>query len=262
MPYPQHDKPFFLDEKRCIRIGPGAYLRSDKMVGLTVIWRHPETSAALDWYTIEQIAERARVSPAQITARIRARWAHADLIKPDGWERVVDAQRNGITHNGVTKPLKQWAKLCGITPLGLEFRLFKNYPPEHLLRPSITEPRKRVVTETFLPEPGMPTQPRKTRAGRATGQFHYRGALDTLEGHARVLGVHPLTAAYRFRKGDTVEEALSPVRKTRSDKGVSNPKRSPRYWDPTYHGKNKEVEFPPPTSPDSTFPVQTSRPID
>lgn len=222
MPTPWNNQPFTLDGLRCVPLGPGLLYREDRVLGLCRRYHLPESSTAVLWRTPAQLAERAGVPVQTLADRVRARWSAADLLKPAGWERIVEARR-GLELDGQTRPLQDWATLLGTTVNTLQYRLQAGWPVRAVLTP--TPKRIEGVERSTLPTP-VPTV-----WGSVRGRFLYDGAVDTLPGHCRALGLSLHTVRARLRKGATIERALSPNRMPRSDRGKPNWKRSSKRWD-------------------------------
>ena len=219
--------PFTLDGETILPIGSGLILRrSDGMLGFTNLWRQPISSDQVTWYTVQQVADRAQVPRSTIVARIKARWGRADLIKPAGWERVVDAKRNGITHNGAHRTIEGWAEHLHMTKAGIIARLGTPIPMSQVLRPSTTS----VERVEFPSSPTGVEGPTLTASGGIRGTFWWRGALDNLEGHCRAHNLNPATVRNRLSRGVPFAKAMN-----RSDAGKLNPKRSSKRWDFATH---------------------------
>ena len=225
-------EPFTLEDtgQVCVFVGAGLIIRrEDRMLGFTNLWRPPRVSADVYWYTFEQVAERARVPVKTVVARVRDRWGRADLIKRAGWERVVDAKRNGLTHKGVHRTYDGWCAFLNVSRAGLAYRL--GNPAwnlsEALEMPGHPQPR----TEAPEPPPGMPAGPVLTPQGGVRGVFWWKGALDTLDGHCRAHHVNAYTVRNRLSRGVPFDRAMGKQRLKRSDAGKKNPKRSSKRWD-------------------------------
>ena len=228
MPTPFPSKPFEFEGRICVPLGRGLLIRDDQMLGFCSNWHKPVLPVDVAWYSIDQVAERASVPRDQILLRIRARWSRADLIKPNYWERVVDARRNGITHDGVTRSVVEWAAHCRVIVCGLETRLARGWDMPDGLRITPTTKARIPVNDNQCPQ-GMRTEPDTSRGG-FTGSFYFDGAVDNLRGHCEAHGIKYHTVRYRLKHGSTLAEALTAARKPRTDIGVPNPKRSPKVW--------------------------------
>jgi hypothetical protein len=230
---PAHTKPFTLEGHTITPVARECVLRDDKMVGRCSAFHKPTSLADIYWYTPQQIAARAGVPLATIVARLKARWNFADLIKPEGHERIVDARRNGVLlPNGERLTLKQLAARTGAVVQTIERRIRDQWTVEELLMPGQL---RRVELGDAPPPAGVPTTPMTTppaaRKGLAVGPratFYFRGALDSLQGHCRTHGVTYATVASRLRRGVRLEDAFTLHRMPRSDKGKPNPARGNR----------------------------------
>ena len=235
-----------VDGQTIYETAPNCFVRADRTVGTFRAVAPPAKLDEVRWYTFEQIAERATVQKwvpnpggggggsfqlaplpvSEVVRRLRDGWRFADLIKPVGWERVVDARRNGVQFEGSTLTLPQLAARLGCSVLALEKRLFKGYPPDALLAPG--RPRRLAVSAAADNVPTSPSTLRpQANMPMVTSHvpFFFRGAVDTLLGHVRAAGVNYSTVKYRLARGMSLEEAFDCKRKVRSDKGVPNPKR-------------------------------------
>jgi hypothetical protein len=234
----------FLDSegRQCIPVSTGVILRSDRMIG----WYDPTLGTVTEadvkgWYTAAELAKLASpylpsgeldplraVSTSDIAERLRARWPWSDLRKPKGWERVVDARRNGIEHSGRRLPLTQWCTELGISRTGLLTRLARPDLPMDRVMQRGGPPRN---SKADLTVPSMPIMSAK---GYVVGQFEYGGYIGTLRDHCVREGRCFYTVRDRLRKGVPWPKAIEMRRKTRSDIGLPNPKRSIYAWDPGF----------------------------
>lgn len=194
-----------------VQVSRGVALRADKCVGFFPDAR-PLTSTKPDqvqWYHATELAKLLNLPLATLVARLKARWSRAELRQPVGYEAVVDARRNGLTYNGETLPLHEWSARTGVRLISLEARLFRGYSVEDVLSPADLRRRERTASNDIV-EPKAP---------HYKGRFMFNGAPGTLEQHAAAQGMSPHTVRSRLRKGASLQVALTPGRKGRSDKG-------------------------------------------
>jgi hypothetical protein len=235
---PFHPDPYTLDGVRVIPISSTCVVRSDGLIGRKHAWEIPETLAEVNWYTPAQVCARAGIDADTLKARLRDRWTFADLVKPPGRERLVQARRKGVpVGNGKFLTLAQACKRYGISKTGIEYRILQGWPWAQVIAGGRTEREdvdEGVALRLVDPnEPGAPglRKPRDTKASRAMYsyvRFVFAGAMDTLPGHCKARGMNPATVRSRLRSGCTLDEALSPGRLPRSDIGKPNPARGYR----------------------------------
>jgi hypothetical protein len=214
-------------------------------IGLIPTLPKPYTMKHIRWLSVASAASLAGVDKVEILRRIRDGWHGGDITKPEGWQRVVDARRDGITHKGVHDSIEGWAKRLNMGKAGFMLRLGRpDMPMDMALRPC--ERKKRLDTDR-APE-GVTDSPTISPSGSVRGQFYYRGAVDTLAGHCRHLGIKLATVRHRLRRKDkygkhmSLDEALStPVGSVvRADKGVKNGKKG--FRDPLYVRKRDRLK--------------------
>jgi hypothetical protein len=232
------DGVFTLHGHKVQKIAPTTLLRDDRMVGTYPVHSKEVDPAEIRWYTVAQIAERASrpakrdrsgavireavpVTVPMIVQRLKARWRFADLIKPLGWERVVECRTVGLPYEARLVRFDELRGMLGLSTTGLINRLANTNISELTLFEPARSRRAEVPPGAEVPD----TVPRRRPAPGA--RFYFRGAIDTLNGHCRAHKVLLQTVRARLDKfaGITLEEAFAKGRRTRSDKGKPNPKR-------------------------------------
>lgn len=190
----------------------------------------PRKPEHVRWMPPDSVMSLAGIDRAELTRRIKNGWSGWDILKPHGWQRVVDARRDGITWNGETHDIKHWARRLGLTLPGFVRRLADlNQGMDEVMRPA--PKRGRIFTERA--PTGVTGEPIISPSGGIRGHFFFRGAVDTLAGHCQHAGISFDTVRYRLRRKDkhgnmmTLEQAMDiPAGSLRrSDRGVKNRKR-------------------------------------
>lgn len=227
---------FTLDGHRVFRVAPGCLLRDDMMVGrCDGKWGSGRRVTQAIWYALPELAARAGLSEQTLRARLKDRWSFSDLLRPQGWERAVHAKRHGVdVGDGKREPVADVAKRLGCTVETLLRRIGAGWHLADVLSPG--QSRRKVLPKGTAEVPADAVTwdmlAHASRAGsdgvpnaRRHARFAYAGALDTLAGHCRTMGISYDIVRYRMRTGLTFEEACAPGRKARSDRGRPNPNR-------------------------------------
>jgi hypothetical protein len=238
-------KPIVDDEgRRIVPVSPGVVLRSDRMVGYYNPTTYTLTPAdVLGWYTPAELAKIAspylpdgtpdpkrQVTPTDIVARLRAKWSWSDLRQPKGWERYVEARTKGIEYNGKLQSLQDWCAELGVSRTGLVTRLVNPEMPLH----AVMTPGTKRLKRNKVRDDNVPDAPILSAKGYVIGMFRYNGYIGSLQDHCAREGKCLYTVRDRLRKGVPWPKAIEMRRKTRSDIGLPNPKRSIYAWDPGF----------------------------
>ena len=182
------------------------------------------------WLTLDNIVNLSGTDAKEIRRRILEGWTGYELTKPAGYQRVVDARKNGITWGKAHAPVKEWARRLGLTLMGFTRRLADPHLPMELVMTPYA-PAERM--QTTRPPQGVTADPQISKSGTVRGVFFYNGAIDTLAGHAKAAGLHLSTVQYRLRRRGkngakmTLAQALGTAKGcvVRADRGVKNPKK-------------------------------------
>lgn len=195
----------------------------------------PREEKHVRWLTLTNVVNLSGTSESEVKRRIRDGWTGYELTKPDGYQRAVDARKNGITWKGAHASVKDWANRLGLTLQGFQHRLADVGLPMELVMSENARPQR---TNTTRCPQGVTDNPRISASGTVAGVFFYNGAVDTLAGHAKAAGLSLSTVQYRLRRTDpdgqkmTIAKALGTAKGcvVRTDRGVRNPKKG--YRDP------------------------------
>lgn len=239
---------------------PSPYLLLCKTRGIGIILMplllRPHAAHQVRWLTLANVVSMSGTSPDEIKRRIRDGWTGYELTKPDGYQRVVDARKHGITWNGRTDSIKGWAASLGLTVVGFTYRLANpNYPMEVVMSPGRRVER---ITTSRCPQ-GVTDDPVISKSGSVGGVFFYGGAVDTLAGHAKAAGLNLSTVQYRLRRRApdgtkmTIAQALTTAKGcvVRTDRGVPNKRKG--FRDPFAKGPVPNLAAPRPTEPEAAL---------
>lgn len=216
--------PYMCDGVKITPIARRCVIRADGLIGRTKGYYAQLTQLTdADWFTPDQIMQRAGIDRATLKRRLADRWTFNQLIKPLGYERVVDFLRNGLDmQDGARLRLDQIVELTGATPAAILARVVAGKTAHDVLAPCKQVPPVPVAE---LSDQALRDMHNPAFASALENRFIYKGFLDTLGGHCRRNGILEGTVRARIARGVDRVQALSAGRLTRSDKGKPNPRR-------------------------------------
>lgn len=131
-----------------------------------------------------------------------------------------------LTHEGITRPITEWALDYGIYPSVITDRLARGWTTGRAITtPMVVAPRQRLSCSHMpgmeqysrVPRQGRPRGPSRTRQGK---RLTHNGRCLSIREWSELLGIGTATIDRRIREGWPLERVLGPLQQGGRKPGV------------------------------------------